>query len=123
MFTNYQKRIFLFLFGCIGLRTLFVYVAKNIDKKYLPQLGYLALIPVIGWLYIYFVGSRNSGPEVFGGKIWWNELRVPHAMLYTLFAIYAIQKKSFSWIPLLIDVLLGLTAFTVYHKQLFNIAI
>lgn len=116
--TNYQKRIALFLFGCVGIRSLFVYIAKNIDREYLPLLGYLALLPVIGWMYIYFIGSRNTGPEVFGGRIWWNELRVPHAMLYTLFAIYAIQRKSYSWIPLFVDVIFGLTAFVMYHNNL-----
>ena len=117
MLSTYQKRIFLFLFGCIGLRTLFVYVAKNINSKYLPYLGYLALLPVIGWLYIYFIGSRPTGPEVFGGEIWWNELRVVHAALYILFAVYAIQKKPFSWMPLFGDVVFGLIAFILYHTS------
>lgn len=117
LYTTYQKRILLFLFGCIGLRSFFVYLAKNINKQYLPYLGYLALIPVVGWLYIYFIGSRNTGPEVFGGEIWWNQLRVPHAMLYTLFAVYAIQKKNYAWLPLLVDVLFGLGSFTIYHTQ------
>ena len=111
-----QKRILLFLLGCVMLRLGFVYVAKNISVDYLPFLGYLALLPVIGWLYIYFIQPRDTGPEVFGGKIWWNELRPVHAMLYTLFAIWAIQKKSYSYVPLLVDVLFGLTAFLIYHQ-------
>ncbi len=30
-----QKRFLLFLIGCIGTRSLFVYIAKNIDIKWL----------------------------------------------------------------------------------------
>ena len=113
---KYQKSILLFLIGCIGLRTLFVYIAKNIDNKYLPALGLLALIPVIGWLYIYFIQPRDTGFEVLGGKIWWQELRIPHAMLYALFAFYAFQKKSYSWMPLAVDVVFGLTAWYLHHR-------
>ncbi len=110
-----QKRFLLFIFGCILTRSLFVIIAKRIDNKYLPYLGYLALIPAIAWIYIYFFNNRDIGPEVFGGKIWWNELRLIHALLYILFAIYAIQKKTFSYIPLLIDVIIGFVGFINYH--------
>jgi len=48
-----QKRFLLFLIGCIGTRFLFVYVAKNVDTQYLQYLGYLALLPAIGFFYIY----------------------------------------------------------------------
>ena len=72
----------------------------------------LALVPVAGWLWIYFVSGRDTGPEVFGERIWWNQLRVPHAMLWSLFALYAYQGQSYSWVPLLIDPLLGLMGWT-----------
>ena len=47
-----QKRFLLFLIGCIGTRSLFVYISKTISVKYLPLLGYLALLPAIGFIYI-----------------------------------------------------------------------
>ncbi len=31
-----QKRFLLFLIGCIGTRSLFVYLAKNANTTYLP---------------------------------------------------------------------------------------
>ena len=114
-----QNRIILFLVGCIGLRTVFTLLAKYINTEYLPYLGYIALLPVLGWAYIYFIHPRDTGPEVFGGKIWWNELRPIHAMLYGLFAIYAIQKKSFAYLPLAVDTLFGLISFLTYHKLIF----
>jgi hypothetical protein len=53
-----------------------------------------------------------------GEKIWWNNLRPIHAILYILFAISAINKKSYSWIFLLIDVILGLTMFLYHHYSI-----
>ena len=112
---NTQKRFLLFLIGCIGTRSLFVIVAKMISLNYLPYLGYLALIPAIGFIYIYLTGSRNTGGEVFGDKIWWNNLRPIHSLLYFLFAYNAINGNKNSWIYLLIDVIIGLISFLTYH--------
>jgi hypothetical protein len=112
---NLQKRFLLFLVGCIGSRFLLVLFAKYISIEYLPILGYIALVPMIGFTYIYLTGSRKTGGEVFGDKIWWNNLRPVHALFYGLFAYNAINKNSNSWIYLLIDVIFGLISFLVYH--------
>ena len=112
---NIQKRILLFLIGCIGVRSLFVVFAKYIDIKYLPYLGYLALLHAIGFIYIYLTGIRKYGPETFGDKIWWNNLRPIHATLYLLFAYNAIIGNKNAWIYLLADVVFGLISFLIYH--------
>jgi len=110
-----QKRFLLFLIGCIGTRSLFVYIAKNVDTTYLRYIGYLALLPAIGFFYIYFTGSRQTGAEVFGSKIWWNDLRPIHASLYLLFAGNAIMGNKSAWIYLLVDVIFGLLSFLTFH--------
>jgi len=115
---NIHKRILMFLIGCIGTRTLLVYIAKTTDVKYLPYLGYLALLPAAGFLYIFVTGIRKTGAEVFGEKIWWNSLRPVHALLYTLFAYNAINKNKNSWIVLLVDVVFGLVNFLWHHYSL-----
>ena len=112
-----QKRFLLFLIGCIGIRSLFVIIANYINTKYLKYLGYLALVPAIGFIYIYLTGSRKTGAEVFGEKIWWNNLRPIHSILYFLFAYNAIIGNNKAWEYLLIDVLLGLTSFIYFHYQ------
>ena len=114
---NIQKRFLLFLIGCIGTRTLLVLIAKNIDIKYLQYLGYLALLPAIGFAYIYLTGSRKTGKEVFGEKIWWNDLRPLHSLLYLLFAYNAIIGNKNSWVYLLIDVVIGLISFIIFHYR------
>ena len=110
-----QQRFLLFLIGCIGIRALFVIIAKYIDTKYLKYLGYLALLPAIGFIYIYVTGSRKTGGEVFGEKIWWNNLRPIHSILYFLFAYNAIVGNKQSWIYLLVDVSIGLLSFLLHH--------
>ena len=110
-----QKRFLLFLIGCIGTRTLLVYLAKNADSIYLKYMGYIALLPAIGFYYLFLTGSRKTGNEVFGNKIWWDNLRPLHGLLYFLFAFSAINNYKFAWIYLLIDVIIGLISFITFH--------
>ena len=112
--SDLYKRFLLFLVGCIGTRSLFAYLAKT-QTAYLPYMGFLALLPAIGFTYIYATGSRKTGPEVFGEKIWWNDLRPVHALLYGLFAVAAIMGQKRAWIFLAIDVVLGLLSFVYHH--------
>ena len=116
-----QQRFLMFLIGCIGIRSLFVILAKYIDTQYLKYLGYLALLPAIGFMYIYVSESRKTGAEVFGEKIWWNDLRPVHSILYFLFAYNAITGNRQSWVFLFIDVFIGLISFLVHHYANFSL--
>ena len=60
----------------------------------------------IGFIYLYINDLRQI-KGFTGGKVWWNNYRPLHAVLYLLFALYAIKKKPFAWIVLLIDALIG----------------
>ena len=112
---NIKQRMLMFLIGCIGVRTIFVVIAKYINTNYLKYLGFVALLPAIGFMYIYLTGSRTTGLEVFGDKIWWNNLRPIHSILYFLFAYNAIIGNKESWIYLMVDVSFGLISFLIYH--------
>lgn len=111
-------RFWLFLLGCIGSRSLFTLISYYSSCQWLPFLGMIALIPVIGWFYIIFIGERNFGFEVFGDRIWWNHLRPVHMLLWGFFAYLAIVKcHPLSWIPLAVDTLLGLSSFLIFHAS------
>lgn len=114
------KRRLLFIFGCIMTRVFLVYLAKNLNSENLKYMGLLGLILAIGFTFIYLTGIRKTGAEVFGSKIWWNNLRPIHASLYFLFAFLAINKNKNAYIPLLIDVNIGLFAFLSYHLKLIS---
>ncbi len=98
---------------CILVRLLFVYVAYRLSTTLLPYMGIVALFPAIGFLIVY--NRRMTGFEA-GGKIWWNDLRPVHSLIYFLFAYLAITKQtSIAWKVLLLDVILGASAFTYHH--------
>ena len=109
-----QKR-FMGFFICIIARLGLVYLAKYIDKKKLKWLGLIALLPALGFLTIYLGGYRKTGGETFGQKIWWNNLRPIHSLLYFTFAYLAINQHKLAYMPLLIDVTIGILAFLYYH--------
>jgi hypothetical protein len=111
---NITKRFLLFIFGCILVRTILIIIAKN-NQEYLPIMGTIALIPAFGFFYIYANNKRQTGAEVFGDKIWWNDLRPIHGTLYTLFALGALGKNPDAWIFLLIDLIVGILGFTNFH--------
>lgn len=113
---NTQKRFLYFLCGCVLIRCIFALIAKN-NVEYLPIMGYIALVPAVGFFYIYATGSRTTGPEVMGEKIWWNDLRPVHGFLYLLFALNAFESNPDSWMILMLDVIIGLIAFLQFHYK------
>lgn len=117
-----QKRFFLFLCFCIPSRLLLVYLAKVIPLDYLPILGYITFIIASSFTYIFLSGSRKRGLETIGEKIWWNELRPVHALLYFLFSYYAIHKIRCGWLYLLYDICIGLFSFLIFHYVKGNFA-
>ena len=126
---NTQKRFLLFLFGCMGTRTFFLFIAKQASPLVLFYMGWLALVPAFGFMYYFLTGSRKTGGEVFGEKIWWNDLRPVHSVLYALFAWKAITGQRGAWVYLLIDILVGIFSFLGFHywnddfKQLMNVGV
>jgi hypothetical protein len=114
---NLRKRFLLFLFGCIGLRTYLVYFAKTTTLNNLINLAYISLIISFGFIYIYITKTRETGFEVFGDKIWWNNLRPLHALFYFLFAYNVlVLKNKDAWKFLAIDVIIGFLAFLQHHQ-------
>lgn len=79
-----QKRFLAFLLLCIPVRIAFVFASKNINVNYLPYLGYLGMLPALGFFHIFVFGKHKSGGETFGPKIWWNNLRPIHSALYLI---------------------------------------
>lgn len=109
------RRMLFFLVGCIGIRLLIAYAAFAVPATYLPYLGALALLPVIGWTYIIFTGARKTGAEVGGEVIWWDNLRPIHAANYAAFGLAAFLKARNAYLFLAWDVIFGLGAWIHHH--------
>lgn len=110
-----HKRFLLFLGLCIPLRLAIAYISSIVSGNILFWMGIVALIPALGWIFIYFFKLRKTGGEVFGNKIWWNDLRPIHAINYLIFSYLAIHNSEYSSNPLYFDVLLGVISFFIYH--------
>ena len=120
-----KKRLTIFLLGCVPVRFLFVYLAKNIPIKYLPLTAPITLIIGLGFFYNFFIGKKTG--TTFNQVAWWYNLRPIHGLLYILYSYYAYKKNSDAYKILLIDVIFGLLSFIIYHasvgsfKKIFHI--
>ena len=115
------KRAMLFLLGCIPMRLFLVFLVKTIPVYYLPYLGYIGLLMGLSFLYLFFFGNKLADGQLSwtGEKyIWWNQFRIFHGLFYLLFAFFAIQKQqTHAWQTLLLDVILGVTAWATHHLK------
>jgi hypothetical protein len=100
----------LFLFGCIPIRLGLVYLSTKIPHHLLVYFGIFLLGISLSFAYLYFTNGRLNAPEA-GGRTWWAKFRIIHAMLYLAAAIYAFQGLPHVWVPLLLDVIFGLSIF------------
>jgi hypothetical protein len=115
-----ELRSIAFWIGCIGIRTLFAYLAYIASNKYLQIMGALALVPAIGFIVIHIGGLRKRGIEVApgGGEIWWSTLRPVHGFLYLAFAVLALcKRRGCAWVALAADVFIGVLAKLFHYRQ------
>lgn len=115
MITPLKIRFFLFMIICMGSRFMFTLVSYFSYGWFLQLLGFIALIPVLGWFYVMFIQPRDTGIELLGDKIWWKNLRPVHTILWLFFVYLAITKNRLAWLVLLIDTLFGLSSFLLFH--------
>ena len=116
---SYQRRIILFLSACIAARCGLVLLARFGSPRVLTYLAIFALMVSIGLMYQYLVNPKKPG--VFGGQPWWNDLRPVHSLIYLTFAIFVLvlKKPEKAYLMLLLDVLIGFSAFIVHYKSYF----
>ena len=108
-----QKRFLAFLLLCIPVRIAFVFIAKSVDKKYLPYLGYIGLIIGLGFMYNFIFTKKRGG--TFNQIAWWNDLRPVHSIFYLIFASLALSRNTKAYVPLLYDVIVGFISFISHH--------
>ena len=118
---NIKKRRLLFLLGCIPSRLFLAYVAYKAittKHKWSSVFGVFMIAIGLGFWTIYLTNSRQTGPEVFGDKIWWNSLRPIHGTLWLIAGILFLQKNPLCVWIMLLDTLIGLFSFLHHHQIL-----
>ena len=111
-----QQKLFFLI--CIPARILLIVLAIMLSAKYLVYMGYAMLVPATGFAFIFLTNSRKTGPEVFGGKIWWDSIRPIHSLLYFAFSYNAIVGNSNAWMYLLADVVVGISVSLVHYSDI-----
>lgn len=105
--------ILLFIFVCMTIRILAVYLAyKDI---FLQPLGVLYILFGLGIATIYIFKLRDVGIETGGKKIWWDKFRLLFALIWISFGIAALQKKRYAWKILTFDIIAGYSLFINHH--------
>jgi hypothetical protein len=110
-----NQRIMYFIFGCLIIRTILAILPIYLPHKWLSYFGIILLAIGTYFVYLYFNDLRLYAPEG-GGITWWANYRLLHGALYLVAAHYLLKKQRFGWIPLTMDVILGLMLFLSNHK-------
>jgi hypothetical protein len=113
--TPIQKRLLLFLCVCIPTRLLLAATAKYLPVYYLPYMGIVTLGISLGFLYLYFTGTRRVGIETQGAPIWWMKFRILHGLLYLLVSLMAFMRMKNAYVVILLDTFVGLALFLRHH--------
>lgn len=126
--TNISKeRIATFLVLCIGTRLSLALLAYWIENNKYNNLriliGIVGLVIALSFLLIYFFGSETADRQLEiwkddDTKLWWNQFRIVHGILYFLFAIFALTLTEGSYIFLGMDVTLGLILWLLHQNSI-----
>ena len=114
MLTKNQSIQF-FLLGCIPVRIIIALLPLYIKTEWLSYYSLPLFAIAFSFLFLYFFNMRQNAFEA-GGITWWANYRIIHGLLYLIAAIYAFNKNRSAWIPLALDVIIGLSLFI--HKRL-----
>ena len=115
-----KKSVSLFIGKCIPIRILIALIPLYLHNDNLPYYGAVLLLFAIGFFYLYFYNLRLNASEG-GGITWWAKYRLIHGFLYLTASVYAFQKKTIAYIPLTIDIGLGLILFILRHFTEINV--
>jgi len=100
-----NKRIMLFIFGCLLARSLPIIILKKIPKlSIIIVLFYLGI--GLSFLKTFLFSKSEYG--FFGGKVWWNNLRLFHSLIYLSFVVLFITTKKLYINLLIFDLVISL---------------
>jgi hypothetical protein len=115
----------LFLLGCIGLRLALVFGAYKLlsspssgtNESYRKMFSIFTLIIGISFILLWTCGLRQTARESTApnNKVWWNDLRPIHGILWVIFGIMLYNNVKYAWIVLLFDTLFGLERWIQYR--------
>jgi hypothetical protein len=110
----YMRRLVWFSVGCVGIRSLLPVAAGVLGSRdnrvTLGIMGVVCLLIGLSFAIQYtWHDDRTNAQGGFGGPVWWNNMRVIHAVLYLLFGVLVIADRSYrsAWVVLAVDIILS----------------
>jgi hypothetical protein len=101
------KKISYYFFICVLVRLTLAYlVSKNYNNKYRYFLILFYLVTGSGLLIQYIKNDRVIG--AFGEKVWWQNYRIIHTILFYIVSYLLYKKNSNTWKLLLLDTLISI---------------
>ncbi len=116
-----HKKILIFCLIFIPIRFAFMYSSNFYSLKYGNVYTLISLIYSFYELYLYFNESSGIRYDYVGNYIITNELRPVHALLFILFSFYLYKHRKHAYIPLLLDIIISIVAFSLYNNLEANI--
>ena len=111
---NQTNRILLYLLVCLPVRTIPIIILFLTQKLNTP-IAILYLFMGLSFLYRTTTYTEKQ-LGAFGGKVWWQNLRLIHGIIY-LFAAWLINKNYLKQVKCLLiaDLLVGLVGFLIHY--------
>ena len=101
MYSELHRKL-LFIGVCIPVRLTMIYAYINTKYKPLIKFIYLVLALLFIYRFVHFTTKERGG---FGNKVWWNNLRMVHSVMYVAFIVTDDIRV------LLLNVILGVLGF------------
>lgn len=118
MVSTYDSPAFVvFTSGCVPSRLIVAAIVAYWSRLPLKPAAVIAFAIASSLLLIYAFGLRRTGPETFGGPIWWDNYRPVHAVIYALVGtLLWTGNRSAAAALLCVDAGIGLAAGIIHHS-------
>lgn len=102
----------LFWIACIPSRIALALLPLFLSAEILLPLGYVLAVIATTFLVLWTFNLRLTAFEA-QGPTWWHEWRLAHGLIYAVAAGLLMSGRRSAWMPLLLDVAVGLLARSV----------
>lgn len=111
-----KELILLYSMLCIPLRLIPV-IIFFLTERYNNYISFLYFFWCILFVYKSFT-YHDKQIGFFGGRVWWQNLRIFHALNYLLFNLLVFRNKNYiAKIILVLDLIIGILGFILYKYK------